>query len=162
MRSNIVDALLMRLAQQGALSATSPHEGVNMNAVDEIKRHAALAFFGSAYADAADEAHQPLRGRIMDQLPGETDPAAWSHANQLIEDVERANDDCAIEYLFADVQRLADGDRECTPGMFGHYLAMQSMGHGVGIADAFGSDAADRVTVPYVEFSLLSLEKSYF
>ena len=44
---------------------------------------------------------------------------------------------------------------------FGHYAAMQAMGHGVGLNDAFG-DCAEFIAVPYVEFGSHSLEKDYF
>lgn len=132
-----------------------------MSIRNDILKHAALAFFGSAYADAADAAGQPLRGEIMDQLPECIDPMALRYSNSLIASTERANT-CTIADLFAMVQGISDGDRECTPAMFGHYLAMQAMGHGVGLHDAFGSDVSDRVTVPHVEFGYDMLEREYF
>jgi hypothetical protein len=45
--------------------------------------------------------------------------------------------------------------------VYAHYCAMQSMGQGVGLSDAFGSAAAARITIPYVEFGSYSLEKDY-
>lgn len=138
---------------------------------DEIKRHMARAFFASAYADQAEECGQPLSGEIMDQLPDETDPAAVHAADTLAADMMRANgltSPCFdLESLFLRACEIAEnsrdrGDREHTPEMFGHYCAMQAMGHGVGLADAFGGAVYDDIRVPYVEFGSHSLAQDYF
>jgi hypothetical protein len=54
-----------------------------------------------------------------------------------------------------------DADRDLTPELFGHYLAMQAMGHGVGL-ESFGRAVRDAINVPYVEFGSHSLECDYF
>lgn len=133
----------------------------------EIKRHMALAFFGSAYADQADEAEQPLTGEIMNQLPNDIDKAALHAADTLAMDMCIVNGADQIDKVFncvAGIQRNTGdtGDRPVTPEMFGHYAAMQAMGHGVGLYDAFGSEVYSRIIVPYVEFGTHSLEKDYF
>ncbi len=46
--------------------------------------------------------------------------------------------------------------------MFGHYLAMQAMGHGVGLETAFGDEFARCIIVPSIEFHSLMLENTYF
>jgi hypothetical protein len=123
----------------------------------------ALAFFASAYADRAEETGNSLRGEIMDQLPETIDPAAMHAANTLYMDLERINKR-PVEYLFrllCDVCK-GQGDREHTEDIFGHYAAMQAMGHGVGLDDAFGRNARQYVQVPYVEFGSHSLENDYF
>lgn len=91
--------------------------------MDEFEKHAARAFFASAWADMVEENGATLQGEIMDQMPAEIDPAA-------------------MEY-------------------FGHYAAMQAMGHGVGLHDAFGQDAYLAITVPDLEFGSCHLERDY-
>lgn len=140
-------------------------------AFEQIKRGMTLAFFASAYADQAEECGQPLRGEIMDQLPGTVDPAAIHAAETLISGMINAHNFAepglsqaqAIGALYLKVARCdrSGRDRECTPALFGHYCAMQAMGTGVGL-ESFGSAAHDAVTVPYVEFGAYSLERDYF
>lgn len=141
-----------------------------MNTHEQIKRGMALAFFASAYADQADECDQPMQGEIMDQLPDDIDPAALHAADTLAADTLRTNGlksacfDLASLYLRADEERDNSddkGDRELTPELFGHYLAMQAMGTGVGL-ESFGDAVRDNIRVPYVEFGAYSLEKDYF
>lgn len=149
-----------------------------MTVANEIKHHMALAFFGSAYADQAEECGQPLQGEIMDQLPAEIDPAAVCAARTLSMDIIRSNwksakhaeamqldTDRGLTLLFQLAQGQQDtdskGDRELTSEMFGHYLAMQAMGTGVGL-ESFGDAVRDAITVPYCEFGAYSLESDYF
>lgn len=134
---------------------------------NEIKSHMAKAFFANAYAEQADECGQPLSGEIMEQTPAEIDSAAIHAADTLARDLCNANGAKSLENVFnrvAVIQRNTgdSGDREVTPEMFGHYCAMQAMGHGVGLYDAFGSEVYKQIKVPYCEFSSCSLEKDYF
>jgi len=144
-----------------------------------ILRNMALAFFASAYADQAEECGQPLSGEIMDQLPGEIDPAATHAARTLAMGLIGKNypkaDTATIEgdklmgalyLMWAHVWALwmhsGDfGDRDMTPELFGHYCAMQAMGNGVGL-ESFGKAVRDAIEVPYVEFGSHSLEQDYF
>ena len=141
-----------------------------MNTHEQIKHGMALAFFASAYADQADECGQPMQGEIMDQLPDGIDPAALHAADTLAIGVMHANGlksacfDLESLYLRADEERHNSDDkghRELTPELFGHYLAMQAMGTGVGL-ESFGNAVRDNIRVPYVEFGAYSLEKDYF
>jgi len=127
---------------------------------DEIKLHMARAFFASAWADAIEENGGTLRGEIMSQMPDDLDPAAIRAADTLAMDMERENG-ATLAQLLERVEAMADGDREPSAEMFGHYCAMQAMGHGVGLHDAFGHDAAETVRVPYIEFSWLELDRDY-
>ena len=127
--------------------------------------HAARAFFASAWADACEEAGQSasLSGcDIMEAMPGDIDPAAIHAANTLYADLERANGCRHLRNIFEENQSLADGDRDYTVELFGHYCAMQAMGHGVGLSDAFGSGVRANIQVPYIEFGSYSLEHDYF
>jgi hypothetical protein len=119
-----------------------------------ILKGMALAFFACAYADQADECGQPMSGEIISQLPDALDPAALHAASTLKMDMERVNGD-DIETLYTRFPGTTDDPRE-----WGHYAAMQAMGHGVSLRDYGISD--DQVKVPYTEFGSHSLEQDYF
>lgn len=126
--------------------------------------HASLAFFASAWADQCEESDNAalLSGQeIMDIMPPDTDPSAIGAANTLCMDMERINQ-CSIVALMRIVENLGAGDRANTIDLFAHYCAMQAMGHGVGLRDAFGAGVCDRITVPHVEFGGHSLAMDYF
>jgi len=138
-----------------------------MKTGNRIKRGMALAFFASAYADMADECGQSLSGEIMDQLPPDIDASALDAADTLACDMSRANwsgerlPNLASIFEYASRQNVSGADRELSPELFGHYCAMQSMGHGVGL-ESFGEGVRDAIVVPYVEFGSHSLERDYF
>lgn len=126
--------------------------------------HASLAFFASAWADQCEESENGhiLSGQeIMHIMPTDTDPAAICAGESLFSDMERLNR-CSIAELMDIVDELGNGDRETTIENFGHYCAMQAMGHGVGLRDAFGVVVCDRIKVPHVEFGGYSLAVDYF
>lgn len=130
----------------------------------EFELHAAKAFFASAWADAADESDDSPIGagtEIFDVMPDETDAAAMRAARTLRMDMERENGR-SIGDMLGLIERDGDGDRDNTIEHFGHYSAMQAMGHGVGLGDAFGDAVHDAIKVPYVEFGSHSLSKDYF
>jgi len=133
-----------------------------MNA--EFEKYAAWAFFASAWADAADESENSPIGpgtEIMDVMPDEIDPAAIHAAHTLRMDIECVNA-ASIDHLMLRIKKIANGDRPATMEYFGHYAAMQAMGHGVGLHDAFGREVYETVKVPDVEFGSHSLERDYF
>jgi hypothetical protein len=122
---------------------------------EQILRGMALAFFASAWADMVEENGASLSGlEIMQVMPETVDPAAKHAAYTLYFQMESVNGD-AIERLYG--QNC--GEPRLSPQDWGHYAAMQAMGHGVGLGDyGIGCDA---VQVPYIEFSQCSLEKDY-
>lgn len=146
----------------------------------QILQHMARAFFASAWADQCEECGQSssLSGcDIMDVMPDEIDPAAIHAADTLARDMINANWPDAnkrpptvehgLELLLIKVESIQaetgdTGDREVTAEYFGHYAAMQAMGCGVGLNDAFGRAVCNTIKVPYVEFGSHSLEKDYF
>lgn len=128
---------------------------------DLFVRHASLAFFASAWADQQEENGHSLSGEIMDQTPDTIDPSAIHAAVTLAIDMERINSKSVAE-MMEDIVHIADGDRPETLEYFGHYAAMQAMGHGVGLHDAFGKYIYELIKVPYVEFGAHSLERDYF
>lgn len=128
-----------------------------------IELHMARAFFASAWADCIEENGGASRfsGReIMGMMPGEIDPAAIHAARILRFDMERTNGK-PIATILAHAIEAHDGDRPADAEHFGHYCAMQAMGHGVGLLDAFGQAVYESVRVPYVEFGSHSLERDY-
>ena len=130
----------------------------------EFEKHAARAFFASAWVDAAEDAENgpSLSGcEIMEVMPVDIDPAAIHAARTLRMDIERANG-ASVDTIFGAIQCIAEGDRPTTMEFFGHYAAMQAMGHGVGLNDAFGSEVYRTIKVPYCEFGQHSLERDYF
>lgn len=140
---------------------------------EQIQHGMALAFFACAYADQAEERGQALSGQIMDQLPDDIDKAALAAARTLSYDLlikfivrypdklDAGSDDLAPIYAFAESLDSDGADRDLEPELFGHYLAMQAMGTGVGL-ESFGDAVRDAIDVPYCEFSGCSLEKDYF
>lgn len=135
---------------------------------NNILKGMALAFFASAYADQADEAGEPLRGQIMDQLPDIIDPAAIHAAKTLYIQFERAfidfhgePDTLDGDYIhlhgISHMEGNSDAENE---QLFGHYAAMQAMGHGVGLWEYCPHQISDHV--PHIEFGSHSLEKDYF
>lgn len=130
----------------------------------EIELHMARAFFASAWADACEESGNSsiMSGKeIMSIMPDVIDPAAIHAANTLRMDMESKNG-YSIVHLYAYARKYWAGDRKPSAEMFGHYCAMQSMGTGVGLYDAFGKKVHDTLQVPYCEFGQHSLEKDYF
>jgi hypothetical protein len=131
---------------------------------NEFIYHASRAFFASAWADMADECESDVIGpgtEIMDVMPDGIDPAAIHAAKTLVMDIERVNQK-PLESLLDIIDNLHNGDRPPTAEFFGHYAAMQAMGHGVGLYEAFGKKVYDVVKVPHIEFGSYSLSKDYF
>lgn len=133
----------------------------NKQQFDLFVKHASLAFFASAWADQQEENGHSLGGEIMDQIPDTVDPAATHAAITLAMGMEKINSKSIAE-MMEDIIHIADGDRPATLEYFGHYSAMQAMGHGVGLDDAFGKEEYELIKVPYLEFGSYSLEKDYF
>lgn len=137
-----------------------------LQAWEIFELHAARAFFGSAWAEACEEAGETwkIAGReILEVMPADIDPAAISAARTLRMDMERVNNVQNISALMTYILEQDDeGDRPRNMETFGHYAAMQAMGEGVGLYDAFGKTVYENVRVPYVEFGFHSLERDYF
>lgn len=129
----------------------------------QFEYYAAKTFFASAWADQCEESEQAsiISGEeIFNIMPDEIDTAATHAAKTLRMGIESANAQ-SIDVLMQYIERNASGDRDATIESFGHYAAMQAMGHGVGLNDAFGG-CAKFIAVPYVEFGSHSMEKDYF
>jgi hypothetical protein len=129
----------------------------------EIIHHAARALFASAWADYQEQSPdgESLSGcEIFDVMPQDIPPEATQAAERLIADVERLNGE-TIEGSLLRAQFLPDkyADRPCDAEHFGHYLAMQAMGSGVGLESVCDRDAL-ALKMPHSYFSYLDLNPS--
>lgn len=123
----------------------------------------ARAFFASAWADQCEETGHAgiLSGEeILDIMPRALDPAAEHAAKTLHFDMERVNVKKGVHQLLPILYAEHQGEPPLSLELWGHYAAMQAMGHGVGLWE-YGIDSG-AVEVPYVEFGSYSLERDYF
>lgn len=91
--------------------------------------------------------------QILDIMPAEIDTAAIHAADTLAFQMESAAG-MGLDSIFLTLGQC----KPITADQFGHYCAMQAMGHGVGLFDF----EIEHVSVPYVEFGSHSLQKDYF
>lgn len=136
----------------------------NINDKEQFMHHAALAFFAIGWAEQCEDSGNEgmLSGQeIMQIMPHDIDPAAIEAARSLLDKMQMQNNR-TIEDMLAYIEDNDDGDREPTIEFFGHYAAMQAMGTGVGLRDAFGKDVSEAIKTPYIDFGKYSLEKDYF
>lgn len=151
----------------------------------KIVRGAARALFMSAFADAHDEAQSvqnagdsspwtdrklaelgSMSGRdYADVLPARCDPNASAAALALVRDVLKANSayaDLSALYRGAISARIdGPGLKPMTPENFGHYLAFQALGHGIGLEE-LGDGVRDLIRVPYIDWGMGHLFHDYF
>lgn len=129
----------------------------------QIAKGMALAFFARAYAElkgllSGDDSLDSI------ELPDVIDPAAEHAAFTFACGLRIDNEVSDLSELYnraREAHRNGEGGADMTPVNFGHYLALQGMGGGVGLHDAFGAHVADVIHVPYIEFGAHSLERDY-
>ncbi len=133
---------------------------------EEIVEHMARAFFACAWSDYAHEyTDMSLSGcEILDVMPCDIDPSAMEAACKLAREIEERHGRPLAEVYQSSVTIAgSDGDRDKTPEMFGHYVAMGAMGHGVGLWDAFGYDADEFVGRYYFDdYSCFDLDPDQY
>lgn len=127
----------------------------------EITHHVARALFASAWADYQEQSPDGMNlsgCEILDVMPQDIPTEATQAAERLIAEVERLNGE-PIDRSLERAQALPDpfADRECDAEYFGHYLAMQAMGSGVGLESVCDRDAL-ALKLPWIEFSYLELD----
>lgn len=137
---------------------------------------AAKAFFATAYADYCEEGHstdnelsederetrlslpRPGGGEDwMDYLPS-IPPNAYALAGELWAMLEASNPGGCGVYTLAERAKAVDGEAP-DPEQFGHYLAMQAMGHGV---SWFDDHKTFKIKVPSIECSQCSFSDEAF
>lgn len=139
--------------------ATKPHHfAVNPKEYDDdvirelAKEGAARAFFVSAWADGAEEAgHSFGGGTNLDDVAPATPDEILDGADQFLDSLEKLNR-ASIGELYREAA-AAPGrhSREPDPEEFGYYMAMQSMGHGVGWYDDHPTPTGGEFSHPDVE-----------
>lgn len=130
---------------------------------------AASAFFVTAYADYVEEGYssdneltddernarvnlaKPRGGQDWCDYAPPTPPNAYALAGELWAMLEKVNSGTSV-YALALRAEAVDGV-EPDPEQFGHYLAMQAMGHGV---SWFDDHEKFKITVPHIECSQCS------
>jgi hypothetical protein len=168
---------------------TTTNIGSDSNFRDAFLTGAARAFFVTAYADYCEEGHSHDNDLSDDERvarldlprpgPGEdwcdyappTPPNAYALAGELwfalgyVRDIfgTPRNGPCGV-YSLVEQACKADGltPDECEAfdvEMFGHYLAMQSMGHGV---SWFDDHAEFPIVVPHIECSSCSFSDAAY
>lgn len=122
---------------------------------DEILEGMARAAFVTHWADEREEEGESFSGQdIMDVAPRKNSEESVEWANNLAPRIEKANGKSLDElYALASAANEEGGGGRTTQDAetFGHYLAMQAMGHGV----AWDDDIAgghDLIKIPYSEF----------
>lgn len=128
-----------------------------------IRHGMARAFFASAWADQCEETghSRMLSGKeITEIMPRTIDPAAVHAAKTLHFDLERVNLVNGAHQLLPLMYAAHPGEPRLSLELWGHYAAMQAMGHGVGLWE-YGIEG-EALAVPNVEFGSYSLERDYF
>lgn len=146
----------MRYPKVGDIAPAPMELSRNGDYDDEIRYGMARALWVTAYADAVEDDPDLEEMGYPAAGPGEdwvdvapmTPPSAESAAFRLSEMIERANgvgiDDLFGEAAIADGVTVDDLDAE----EFGHYLAMQALGHGV---SWFDDHATFGIEIPHFE-----------
>lgn len=117
----------------------------------DIFESAARALFVSAWGDREEEEGRTYPGEDLMNVAPETPDDARAAAAGLFKSTELVNKK-PIEQLYQQaLDRSGREESERTRDLFGHYLAMEALGHGVGLADEFDKHG---VKVPDVTFYL--------
>ena len=135
---------------------------------DSFLLGAAKAFFVTAYADYVEEPEAEDDRSHLARASGGEDwmdcapalpPNAFALAGELWANLEDSNPHvgCGV-YSLADLARQADHDG-IDPEEFGHYLAMQAMGHGV---SWFDDHETFNIVIPPMEVSSHSFDSAAY
>lgn len=114
-----------------------------------IAEGAARAGFVQAWANYMEEQGESLHGELMDQAPA-TPAAARTWARKLLKTMERMNH-MRVKDLYMKAAGHTRTGEGATPNKFGHYMAMEALGHGVSWADDHGDHG---LLVPSAEFNM--------
>lgn len=131
---------------------------------DEIIESMARALFVSAWASSEEEAGRSHGGKELMDIAPRTSKRAEQAAKKLAAEMEKTNG-IPIEALYI-LAALQPGKRygkeDPSPHLFGHYMAMQALGHGVSWWDDFPNVTVvpegvehfgrEGIAVPHIEF----------
>lgn len=105
-----------------------------------------------AFADKEEREGRHYPGQDFMDVAPRTPPAAVQSAHELIRAFEVVNNDGFPELFAKALQAGKLEDSFENRKEFGFLLAMQALGHGVGLGDTFGEHG---LKVPYIESYLL-------
>lgn len=118
---------------------------------DEIREAVARAFWVTQWADAEEEVGNTYPGEDLMDVAPRTPEEALREADKFLAELAE-NNGKTVEALLAAAAEADELDEDDLDGdyaeEFGHYMAMQAMGHGVGW---FDDHEHFEVTVPYYE-----------
>ena len=123
-------------------------DGILRETSDLVEYGIARAYFASAWADKQNEDPDGMNlsgVEIFDVLPDELPTEASEAASELAHALCQCNGVSTLAELYQRAIRLPkrfQADRKFAPELFGHYLGMEGMGHGVGL-DSFGIESID-------------------
>lgn len=133
----------------------------NVNILDRIIDAIARCFFCDAWASAMEEAgrsSEMSQREILDIAP-ETNEEAYNVAVGLVRDIEAVNGitfTAWVEMVRA-LPRDKYSDRDINQDdIFGHYLAMESLGHGVTLSEHLEKV---KLKIPYSDGLIVSVKR---
>ena len=120
--------------------------------------HMSRTYFALAWADYQDEYGGGVGAgvQIMDVMPDEIDPAALKEAYELADAIEKQVGSDLAEILMTAKLSAEAAENPCNEEYLGHYLVMQSLGHGVGIEEV--GLPHDWMDVPCTDFGYYDLD----
>jgi hypothetical protein len=134
------------------LNALSRVDSGRIQLRDEIIQAAARALFVDAWDSSEREEGRGVRGGALEDAAPDTIPSAFEAAEQLIVEFEVLNTKAVDEmYTFA-AAALGKHYERPTPRLFGHYTAMQALGHGVSWSDDHPDPGFE---LPHIDFYLV-------
>jgi len=123
---------------------------------------AARAFFASAWGDWEGEEGRFHGGKDLCEIAPEAPPLAYALAGELwakLEELNRKTAPCGV-YSLAEQAEVADDTKcEIDGEEFGHYLAMQAMGHGV---SWFDDHVEFPLEIPRIECSCMTFDEATY
>lgn len=117
----------------------------------EVLDMIARTLFVTAWADEEERAGRGYPGQDLMDVAPETPPEAAQAAMELMKAFELLNKDGFPELLAKTLRAGKLEDSLKNREEFGYLLAMQALGHGVGLGDEFGDHGLE---VPDIEFYL--------
>jgi hypothetical protein len=121
--------------------------------ISEIIDAAARAFFVNSWSDVMDEEGNLPIGVELSEAAPPTPPDAIEFAQNYIKKVEESKK-LPIDEYYRFVEQLPRDpywDRDYTPEVFGHYLSMSALGHGVGLWELVPRQYRHWVEMPYTD-----------
>lgn len=141
-------ARILELAKKSGLTQYLPSYAAEMK---EVAEWAARTFFVAAWADRQEKRGITYPGQQLFDVAPKTNKAAREAAWELLLKLQEANKTTMFEAYDQALQRANLENTAKNREEFGYLLAMESMGHGIGLEDHFPGHGLE---VPEMEFDL--------